>query len=196
VRILIRAKGLAIEILPPPGGSGSNEFRRIAPIGKIPALDTGGGLIVESEVIQEYLEDRYPRPPMRGGTPEEAARVRLLGRLVDLYLIPALGPLRSLSGSQERERAAIETAMTGLREPLGHLGHYLDPRGPFAAGPVISLADCALAPAIWYADRFATVLGVASPVDDFPRLRAWRTRAFAEPAIAGVLGELASAGEH
>lgn len=193
VRILIRAKDLPVEILPPPGGSGSDEFRKLAPIGKIPALDTGSEVIVESEVIQEYLEDRHPRPPMRGDTPERAARVRLISRLVDLYLIPGLGPLYKLSLSEERAPDEVEAATDKLRVPLGYVEHYLDAQGPFAAGPTLTFADCALAPAIWYADRFAVMFGTASAVDDYPRLRAWRTQAFAEPAVAGVLDELAGA---
>ena len=60
-RIQIYAKGLSVEIAPPPGGLGSDEFRRVNPIGKVPVLDLGAGVVLpESEVICEYLEDAHP----------------------------------------------------------------------------------------------------------------------------------------
>jgi glutathione S-transferase len=69
-RIVVYEKGLNIEIAPIPGaGPSSPEYKRINPLGKIPSLDADGTIIAESEVINEYLEDKYPNPPLLPKTP-------------------------------------------------------------------------------------------------------------------------------
>ena len=65
VRLALRLKGLAYDILLPPGGSTrSPEYLAINPIGKLPVLVTDEGLVIpESETIIDYLDERYPAPP-------------------------------------------------------------------------------------------------------------------------------------
>ena len=59
-RIVMYEKGLNVEFLDAPGGPNSEDYKKINPTGKIPALETDDGqLIAESEVINEYLEDKY-----------------------------------------------------------------------------------------------------------------------------------------
>ena len=54
------------------------------PLGKLPVLELdNGGFLTESTAIIEYLEERYPEPPMLGTTPLERARNRELDRLAD-----------------------------------------------------------------------------------------------------------------
>jgi glutathione S-transferase len=98
VRIALYAKGLPVEIVSPPGGTGSAEFKRLNPTGKVPALEDGGGVVVESEVICEYLDDRYPLPALRPADPLARARMRALSRFADLYLSP---PLTALFGQMD-----------------------------------------------------------------------------------------------
>ena len=64
VRIALCVKAVAFQEIAPPGGYRSESYRNIAPMGTIPALQVEGQLISESEAILEYLEDRYPEPPM------------------------------------------------------------------------------------------------------------------------------------
>ena len=94
-RIAIRKKGLPVELVPPPeGGARSDAYRLLNPLAKIPALVLGDGAVIpESEVILEYLEDAFPEPPLRPSLPEARARMRLLARIADLYLVPPMGRL-------------------------------------------------------------------------------------------------------
>src|SRR5580704_2419883 len=95
-RLVIYEKGLNIEMVPIPGGGlKSAEYAKINPLGKTPALDADGLLIPESEVINEYLEDKYPTPALMPKSPEGRAKVRIITRFHDLYLEP---PLRALFG--------------------------------------------------------------------------------------------------
>ena len=68
-RIQIYAKNLAVDLVEPPGGLQSASYKAIAPIGKVPFLDAEGFLLPESELICEYLEDRFPEPSLRPAAP-------------------------------------------------------------------------------------------------------------------------------
>lgn len=132
VRIQIVAKSLPVEIVEPPGGVGSLQLREISALGRIPILEAEGVFIPESSVIQEYLEDCFPSPSLRGDTALERARVRLVSRIVDLYLVPALQPLRAALASGG-DPAVLEAARKSLDAALGQLDANLGP------GPLPSL---------------------------------------------------------
>src|SRR5258708_7476498 len=91
VRIAIYAKELDVVIVPPPTGWPYVAHRRIGPIDRVPVLLCDDDVIPESQVILEYLEERFPDavrllPPIA----RERARARLIARVVDLYVMPPL----------------------------------------------------------------------------------------------------------
>jgi len=107
VRLLLMAKGLNVEIIQPPGfhydGLTKEEYLKINPIGRVPALVLDDGrALPESEVICEYLEDAYPEPSLRPADPFERARMRLLSRICDFYLVMAMVPLFDYSARRGR----------------------------------------------------------------------------------------------
>ena len=116
-RLVIYEKGLNIEMAPIPGGAlSSPEYAKINPLGKTPALDADGLLIPESEVINEYLEDKYPNPPLLPKSPEGRAKVRIFTRFHDLYLEP---PLRALFGQMNpktRDEKVVGEKVTELKQ--------------------------------------------------------------------------------
>lgn len=68
----------------------SPEYLAICPTGKVPALQTEHGVLVESNVILEYLDEIEPNMPLISGKPFERARIRELSKMVELYLeLPA-----------------------------------------------------------------------------------------------------------
>ena len=68
----------------------SEWYLQINPSGFVPALVHDGKVIVESTVINEYIEDVFPRPPLRPAEPYWAAQMRIWTKHVDEYLCPAL----------------------------------------------------------------------------------------------------------
>ncbi len=81
-RLAIYAKGLDVEIAPPPGGLKSPEYLALNPMGKAPSLELADGTVIpESEIVVEYLEDAFPARPLRPAKPADAARARVLARL-------------------------------------------------------------------------------------------------------------------
>jgi glutathione S-transferase len=191
-RIQIYAKGLPVEIVEPPQSLHSDAYRALNPIGKVPSLELDGTVIPESEVICEYLEDAFPTTPLRPADPLGRARVRLLSRFADLYVV---APLTALFGQMNPKTRSAKL----VEEKLGELGVRFDQletlcvAGPFAAGPELTLADCALAPIFFFATRLLPALGGASPVDGHPKLARLHEANLAHPAVARALGEMSVA---
>lgn len=150
VRILAHAKNVKLENMPPPGGGlKSPEYLAINPLGKIPSLDHDGEVLIESEIICEYLEDAFPSPTLRPVDPMARAKVRLLSRMGDLYLSPPLIKLFGQLNPKARDGAVVDQAFKDVEIAGGHIAHVLE--GPdYAAGSRLSLADCTLAPLIFF----------------------------------------------
>jgi glutathione S-transferase len=128
VRLLLYAKGIDVEIVEPPGFHASTEskgdYLRINPIGRVPTLVLDDGrALPESEVICEYLEDAFPEPSLRPADPFERARMRLLSRICDFYVVMAMVPLFTLAGRSRRhwEPAVVGGAPGKLADPLANL---------------------------------------------------------------------------
>lgn len=160
-RIQIRAKGLEdkIAIVPRPD---LDVYKQISPTGRIPCLDTGQGFhLIESETISEFIEDSFPTPSLRGSDPLAKAKVRLFTRLLDIYYNTGLQILFVQFGANPRDAAKIEDGLARMDEGLTHIEHYLQDDEIYAVEERLTLADCALAPAFFYAAMIPTVFGKA-----------------------------------
>ena len=189
VRMQMLAKSLPIELIAPPGGIGSTQLRALSPMGRVPILEVEGSVIAESGIIAEYLEDVYPQPGLRGRSPLQAARVRLICRVVDLYLVPALQPLRAARASPHSHD--LGDARRGLEEALSMVNQLLD-GGAFAVADQLSLADCALAPFLLYVNRLAQALP-GFTLQRWSKIAACEIRMQQHPAIGAVLADMTQA---
>ena len=187
VRIAIYARNLCIDIAPPPQGwPASRRFRELNPIGRIPVLVLDdGSAIPESSVILEFLEEQFAdAPTLLPGDARARAKARLLARVVDLYLMPAMVALAECAGDEQHRRPAVEELLEGLA-----VVETLMEKGDYAAGNCLSIADCALAPAIFAArvtgDRLDVDLVAGSP-----RVRSYAERAQQDEHIGRVLFEM------
>jgi glutathione S-transferase len=156
------------------------------PLGRLPvlALDDGS-FLTESLAIIEYLEERWPEPPLIGRTPEERARVRELERIAELGV---LGPIarivhstRSPLGLPPSPELAAQ-ARQALPEALARLDAVLADGRPFLAGEWPTIADCTLAAAF----QFGRFGGVERPAGH-AHLERWDGRYRARPPAKGVL---------
>jgi glutathione S-transferase len=177
VKMQIAAKGLDVDYLPPPGGGlKSTEFLAINPIGKIACLITDSEMALpESEVILEYLEDAFTKPPLRPRKPEERAVVRLISRINDIYVGPAMAKVFGLL-SPDRNPDATKAALADVNTALGHLDRALAGK-KHAAGNKFTLADCTITPSLFFVVRLLPVLGVKAPLKPYKNLaKYWKTR--------------------
>ena len=154
-------------------------LRQHSPFGQFPLLIDGDQAIFESTPIIEHLQAHHPGPNRWIPEGELGRRVRFLDRFFDLHVMsnmqaPVADKLRP-EGTQdaygvERARERLHTAYDWLEANLGE--------GPWAAGEQFTLADCAAAPSLFYADWVEEI----GP--DRPRLAAYRARLLAHPVVA------------
>ena len=149
-RIAAYAKGLDIEIV----NAFTDpvllaELEKINPMRMVPTLVSGSLVLPESEVICEYFEDIGLEPSLRPADAEGRARMRLLSRIGDLYVMTPMTKLSGQISPKGRDLALVERELAELASGIGWLGHYLD-GSPFAVGGRFSLADCTLAPILFF----------------------------------------------
>jgi glutathione S-transferase len=139
------------------------------PLGRVPVYEEDGGFVLpESEVIIEYLEERYPEPALWPADPAERALGRLWLQRFDSRLGDAYYALRRGSEGAEEELGA----------KLAELDRSLEAQ-PYLSGRQYGLADVGYAP--WLI-RATERLGVS--LEPFPVLSEWLERLSARPAIA------------
>jgi glutathione S-transferase len=85
VKICLYEKNVPFEATTPNLFGGDPEFAKTSPRLEVPSLVEGELAIFDSTIILEYLEDRFPEPPMLPPTPAERARVRMIEELCDTY---------------------------------------------------------------------------------------------------------------
>lgn len=196
VRLLLYAKGIEVEIIQPPGFHDSSEakgeYLNLNPIGRVPTLVLDDGrALPESEVICEYLEDAYPEPALRPADPWDRARMRLLSRICDFYVVMAMNPFFSLAGRSRRhwEPEAIASASAKLADAVGYLETYIGEEG-YAVGRGLTQADGAIAPQLVLASEWIPGLfGTPDPLAALPKLSAYWRAIQRDPIAARLIAE-------
>jgi glutathione S-transferase len=173
VVLAARAKGLALEPQPAPGGGiKSPEFLAINPMGKMPAFEDQGRCLAESMVILDYLEEAYPQQPLLPADPLDRAQARLLGRIVDLYVAAQLGAFFRNMNPAQRNEAEVEAGKKALAKALADLEHFMG-AGPYALGDRLGYADCAILPNLLMAGGIVSGFGVTNLYEGLPKLGRW-----------------------
>lgn len=161
----------------------------ISPIGRIPVLEVDDGVIPESEVIAEYLDEVYPEKSLAGDTPRQRANVRLLSRIADIYLmnnifmaLPQIPRASRVDAIRDLFAAQITRGMGALER------HLADDK--FAAGPELTRADCTLTPALWMCENTVPRLDVPNPIDSTERVAGYWSRIRSNKHAAKILAEM------
>ena len=188
-RLAIYEKNAPVEIAAIPGGDlKSPEYLKIYPLGKTPALDVGGQIIGESEVIVEYLEEKFPEKPLLPKDPEGRAKSRMISRFHDLYLEPPIRALFPQVAAKEKDHKLISEKVADIKTRFDQLEAMLS-SGPYALGSTFTLADCALVPTMFFANLLLPMLGGPSPTEGRPKLAAWWSKVQERPTVQKVVAE-------
>ncbi len=190
VRIAAYAKGLSLEFAAPPDGMGSEAYRKISPLGKVPTLVTDDGTVIaESAVINEYLEDQFPDAPLLPATAVQRARARMVTEMTDAYIFARYLPLFAFAKTHGKESPLVADGMRGVNEGLAAVDRVIDDEA-FAIGNDLSLADCALAPALFYITEYAEdYLNAPRALNHCAKLQAYWQRIQVNPHVARALAE-------
>ncbi len=162
----------------------AEERAALWPLGRFPVLVDEGRTVAESSIIIEHLQLYHPGPTrFLPGDPEAALEVRFLDRFFDHYVMaPAQLPVAEALRADGRKDAAMGEARRALQIAYAWLEARLS-GCTWAAGESFSLADCAAAPALFYAD-WVHPIGA-----EFPGVRAYRARLLARPSFARAVEE-------
>jgi glutathione S-transferase len=175
VRIVIAEKGIEYETVEIDLDDRPAWIYEKNPLGRVPVLEEDAFVLPESAVINEYLEERYPAPPLWPSDPAERALGRLLVFRFDQLSRPYYALRRGEEGAADR-----------LGAELMKLAAALEAR-PFLSGREFGLADVAYVPWILRVrDRMNVRL------DTFPAIVEWLERLTTRPSIAAEVDLVAA----
>lgn len=188
VALAARHKGVALDIEMPADGIKSPGYLALNPVGKVPTLVDGDFVLAESEIIAQYLDDIGPGPALVPGDARARAKVRLISRLVDVYLSPHLSVL--FGG---KDAATTSAGLETIGKCLGYIEHFRKDDTAYVAGDSFSLADCTLVPMLFFLDAFDRQHGTSQLIADQPGLGAWWSRFKASEQGAAIMSEMGEA---
>ena len=168
----------------------SGKLKEVSPLGRIPILKTDEGLIPESEVIAEYIDEIYPERSMLGETPIERAKVRVISRIGDTYLLNNIFLCLGQLATPERNQGVIDLLMGQLLRGAVALEEHLPSHGYATGGEGLTRADCSLVPALYMCDRTVPRLGVANPIVGHPKTEAYWARIQENEHAARIIVEM------
>lgn len=161
------------------------DWLRRWPLRKFPLLLDGEREVVETSIIIEYLQLAHPGPVrLLPDDPMAALDVRFLDRFFDLHVMNAaqLAVDGALTGDQVKRRDGMAMAVEKLDRAYAWLETALAGR-VWAAGSAFTMADCAAAPALFYADWTHRIPETCTT------LRAYRSRLLMRPSFARAVDE-------
>jgi glutathione S-transferase len=158
------------------------EFLKLNPYGKIPVLVDDGKVLFESCIINEYLDEKYPDPPLMPKDPYLRGRGRAL---IDYALNYAHEPYWALRGEMlkshaQQNQAVLAETRDKLRRLFTYLDEELDNKYFFTGG--FSLTDIAILPRLVRMETYG-----ALPAPSLPRLGAWLERMKARSSVKAIL---------
>lgn len=184
-----RFKGEKLAVEMPEGGIKSADYLVLNPMGKMPTLVDGDFALPESAVIVEYLDEVLDGPPLLPDVAEGRALARLIARMGDLYLVPALTPIFNARSNPDGVPAALEK----LRDALGYLEAVRPAHADYLAGDAAGIADATLMPMFFYLEMFEPQFGTAGLLAATPGLSAWWDRRKATELGSLMMSEMSAA---
>jgi len=160
------------------------ELASLWPLKRFPVLVDEGRTILETTTIIEYLQVHHAGPVRLIPDGDAGVEVRMLDRVFDNYVMT---PMQKIVADRLRPEPARDPhGVTEARGLLDRIYAWLDERlsgRTWIAGDAFTLADCAAAPSLFYADW-------AHPIaPGHGRLRAYRARLLARPSVARAVDE-------
>jgi stringent starvation protein A len=177
VRMVLAEKGITVEMVDVDSNDLPDELMDFNPYGTVPTLVDRDLRLYESRIIMEYLDERFPHPPLLPVDPVSRATARLFMYRVDQDWYAAMDKIKKGSDSE------AEQARKELRESLTATAPVFAAH-PFFMSEELSLVDCCVAPLLWRLHS----LGIEVPARA-KGLHAYASRIFAWDAFRRSLSE-------
>jgi RNA polymerase-associated protein len=174
-RIVLYEKDMDFEVIDVDMHNKPEEIASISPTGKMPVLVERDLVLTESNIINEYIDERFPHPQLMPPDPVMRARARLVLFNFEQDLFSHVNTLEhSLSKASDKARAEIRDSLSQLTPILT--------KQKFLMNDEFSMLDVAIAPLLWRLEHY----GIELPKMAAPVLK-YRERLFSRPAFINAL---------
>jgi glutathione S-transferase/RNA polymerase-associated protein len=189
VRIALREKGVPFEVALPGGlgaGGAAGAFTEANPRAEVPALIEGDVRVFDSTIILEYIEDRFPSPPLLPASPADRARVRMIEEVMDTHYEAINWAMGEIDWFRRAEgEAAQALKATAGRQTAGFLSWLEKQLGDRAwfNGESFGWGDLSVVPYV------AASAGMGFRAAEGSKLAAWLGRTLARPSVRETVDE-------
>ena len=179
-RFVLFEKGMDFEIRDVDLFSKPEEIMAMNPYGQVPILVERDLILYESNIINEYIDERFPHPQLMPGDPVDRARVRLFLLNFEKELFAHVNTLEQTTGKKGHDKEQ-EKARTHIRDRLTQLAPVFL-KNKYMLGENFSMLDVAIAPLLWCLDYY----GIELSKNAAPLLK-YAERIFSRPAYIEAL---------
>ena len=153
VRFVLREKGITTDIQNVDGKKVPEDLIALNPYASIPTLTDRELVIYDSGVIIEYLDERYPHPPLMPVSPVDRAKIRLALVSLEADIVSASIELDSALGSRNENsvRKKLKSMLNASLDLFSANKYFLNDE--------LTVIDCVLAPILWRLEYFGISLG-------------------------------------
>ncbi|HOV56537.1 MAG TPA: glutathione S-transferase N-terminal domain-containing protein [Rhodanobacteraceae bacterium] len=141
VRLVLAAKGVAYDLVLVDPGKPPEDLSDLNPYNSVPTLVDRDLVLYDTGVICEYLDERYPHPPLMPVDPLSRARLRLAMVRLEKEWLPLVEQIVAAGKNVDAARKRLRDALVASLPLFKAAKFFLNPE--------MSLADCALAPLVW-----------------------------------------------
>ncbi len=150
-RIVLFEKGMDFEVIDVDLMDKSEDLAAISPGGKVPVLVERELILTEANIINEYIDERFPHPQLMPADPVMRGRARLFLHRFEQELYSNVNIIMQGGKTADKARASIRDSLTQLAQILTKQKYLL--------GNEFSMLDVAVAPLLWRLDHYGIQLG-------------------------------------
>ena len=172
-RFVLFEKGMDFEIRDVDMFNIPAEVRAMAPYGTVPVLNERDLILYEANVIDEYIDERFPHPQLMPPDPITRARTRMCIYGFERELYQPVRVLENHAASEEAREAARKSISAQLQQFSGHLA-----KNKYFLGEDFSMLDICIAPLLWRLDYYKIELPKTAKA-----IQIYAERVFSRPAF-------------
>ena len=182
VRIVMEEKGVTSEIIDSDTNNLSNEILEVSPYAELPVLVDRDVCLYDSLILMEYLDERFPHPPLMPVYPVSRAHIRLFTQRIEKDWCKIFDEL--IQGNQTEAKA--KKLRTELKSQILGMSQILKEK-PYFMSDEFSLVDCCIAPILWR----LPLIGIDLQKDSKTKpIYEYMQRVFTKPCFISSLSEL------
>lgn len=175
VRIVLAEKGVNVDIIPVKQNEPTDDLLALNPYGTVPTLIDRELVLYEARIIMEYLDERFPHPPLLPVYPVARAETRKMMYRIEQDWYQLMNDIL--------KDVNVEAARANLMESLTSLDPIFADK-PYFLSEEFSLLDCALAPLLWRLPKLGLEIG-----PEFKGLITYMQRLFKRDSFQASLTE-------